>query len=494
MATTQIQTLTQRQAVIRKRLLEANPSDFSTAPGSVIGNLFISPLAVSDVQQQARTYMVAIGEAIQDILALEKDQSLLQLLAQALNTTVSDVLSQCSALLDSWGSNFKTIRLDPTKAVGSVRFSRIDPPTADITIGIGKIVETSGGIRYTTTGSATMVAANAGDYYDPNELQFVIDVPVEAITAGANGNAASGSVTKISTPVDGLPFINNPLPLSGGRDLESDDAYGARLLEKWQAYGRLTPAGVDFYARTLVPGVQDVYVARSGDPLSLRGDGRTDVWFKGEAVSSFTESFGAYNHPTIPNAIVLTQKPVLALTSVSSGSAILRQDTTSTIAGSVQALDYIQFTAPPTFPVQVTYEYDSRVASVQSIYNDPEYGPLGQMSVLSAYAAVRTPILAKRATPIGIDYTVQIMVAPGYNAATVRSNILLALGVFSDAWVLGDTAYVADLNEVVEAVDGVLRIAGNPIKFAPTGQSGVYENGIPTQMNQYPRLQNVNIF
>jgi hypothetical protein len=493
MAITQIQTLAQRQAIIRRRLMENNPSEFSTAPGSVIGNLYIAPLAVGDVQQQARTYMVAVGESIQNILALEKDQPTLQLLAQALNTTIVDVQAQLSALLDSWGGNFVEVRLPPTKASGTVVFGRVDPPTQDLTIGVGKIVESSGGIRYTTTSPVTMIAASAGTYFDQNLLLYVISVPVEAVNTGKSGNAPSGSITKISSPVNGLPFITNTEPISGGDDLESDDQFGTRLLLKWQAYGRLTPAGVNFYARKLVPGIQDVYVAVTGDPLSLRGEGHTDVWFKGESITQNTETFGAYNHPTIPNAIVPSKKPVTALVSVATGAAVLRRSLNDGITGSVQELDYFQFVTPPTFPVQVSYDYDARVAELQNLYNDPQYAPLNQIDPTTAATAVSTPILAKRAFQLDYDYTVAIMVTPGFNPATVRNNVSVALAIFADTFGLGSTVYLDDLNKVVESVPGVLRISGEPIKFAPTGQAGV-RPFIPTVLNQYPRLLNTNIF
>lgn len=493
MATTTIQTLAQRQAIIRRRLLESNSTEFSTAPGSVIGNLFISPLAVGDVQQQARTYMVAVGESILDILALEKDQPTLQLLAQALQTTVADVILQLSALLDSWGGNFLESRLPPTKAAGTVLFGRVDPPTQDLTVGIGKVVESSGGIRYTTTAPATMFAASAGTYYDNNLLLYVLPVTVEAVNAGAAGNAPANSITKISSPVNGLPFITNSEPITGGRDLETDEQFGTRLLDKWEAFGRLTPAGVNFYARKLVPGIEDVYVAMTGDPLSLRGDGRTDVWFKGEAITQYTEIFGAYNHPTIPNAVVPTKKPVTALVSVATGTAVLRKGDSGALAGSVQEMDYIQFTAAPTFPVQVAYNYDARVAELQNLYNDPQYAPLSQVDPVTPATAVRTPILAKRAFQLDYDYTVAIMVVPGSNPATVRNDVAVALAVFAATFGLGSTVYVSDLDQVVEGVQGVLRISGEPIKFAPTGQAGV-RPFIETALNQYPRLLNINIF
>ena len=73
-------------------------------------------------------------------------------------------------------------------------------------------------------------------------------------------------------------------------------------------------------------------------------------------------------------------------------------------------------------------------------------------------------------------------------------DVKAALAVFSDAWELASTAYVDDLNKVVDGIQGVLRLSGPAIKFAPTGQGGVYTNGITTLLNQYPRLLNINIF
>jgi hypothetical protein len=141
----------------------------------------------------------------------------------------------------------------------------------------------------------------------------------------------------------------------------------------------------------------------------------------------------------------------------------------------------------------VAYDYNARVAELQNVYNDPEYAPLSQVDPTTPAAAVRTPILAKQAFTLDYDYTVAIMVVPGFNPATVRNDVAVALAVAAAAYGLGSTVYVSDLDKVVEGVQGVLRISGEPIKFAPTGQAGV-RPFIETALNQYPRLLNINIF
>ncbi len=495
MAVINIQTLEQRMAQIRRRLLQNNSNDFSVAPGSVVNDLFISPQAVSDVQQNAISYLVATAESIVDILALRKDQNTLNLLAQALNTTTTDVLAQLSEFLDNWGENFSEPRKQPTKASDTVKFGRVDPPTADITVGSAVIVASSGGVEYQTTAAATMYAASAGSYFDPVLLLYVIEVPVEALNNGADGNAPSGSINTIVTAVTGLTFVTNTAPATGGSDVETDENYGARLLLKWQAVGKLTQAGVELSVLDNVNGVQDVYVAKTGDPLSVRGSGKTDIYFKGEQVAEVTEIFTAYNNPDAPNSILTANRPVLSLVSVDSGTAVLRQDPGGALAGSVQSKDTIQFTSAPAFPVQVTYTYDARVAEVQNVFNDPANAPLNQLDPVDTVTAVRTPILAKRAIPIDADYVVTISVVPGQSPATVKANVAAALAVFSDAMKMGPVdgiMYLTDLNQIVEEVQGVLRIT-NVSQFSHTGESGIEDSIVPDN-REYVRLLNITVF
>jgi len=495
MAVINIQTLDQRMAQIRRRLLQNNANDFSVSPGSVVSDLFISPQAVSDVQQNAISYLVATSLSIVDILALKQDQNTLQLLAQALNTTTTDVLAQLSTFLNNWGENFSEVRKQPTKASGSVKFGRVDPPTQDITIDIGKVVRSSGGVEYQTTASVTMFVASAGSYFDPVLLLYVIEVPIEAVNTGSNGNAPSDSVNTIVTAVEGLPFVTNSAPLTGGSDVETDEDFGDRLLLKWQAVGKLTQAGVEDSVTSLVNGIVDVYVAKTGDPLSVRGSGKTDIYFKGEQVAQATEIFTAFNNPDFPNAVLTANRPVLSVVSVDSGAAVLRQDPGGALAGSVRSRDTIQFTASPVFPVQVTYTYDARVAEVQNVFNDPANAPLNQLDPVDIVSAVRTPILAKRALVIDVDYTVTISVVPGQNPATVKANVAAALAIFSAALKMGSvdgTLFLTDLNQIVEETDGVLRITTVSL-FAPAGQAGVVDSVVPAN-NQYARLRNITVF
>lgn len=496
MSSSNIQTAAQRLAVIRGRLLLSNPSQFNTSPGSFVAGLMMGPLAIGDVEQQARTFMLSLGDSILNILATENDQQTLTLIAAALQTTVTSVLAQLSQLLDNWGSNFNAPRNQPTYATGSLQFGTPVAPASDIPIGIGIVTATSDSIAFLTTAAATMYAASASNYFNPNNYQYAISVAARAQQAGSAGNAASGAINTIQTSISGIQFVTNATAFTGGQDLETDQAYGQRLLLIWLAQGRLTAAGIQFYAESMVPGIEDVYVAGANDPLAQRGGARTDVWYQGQVESGVTETFTGYNHPTIPNSIVPTYRPVLGLESVSSGAAVFVRDTASAIAYSVQSGDYFQFTSAPVFPVQISYLYDAQAAALQNLYNNPAYAASNQQPVTTPQIAVRVPLLARAAQALGITYTVAILVMPNYNGAQVRAAVVAALQALAATWDLATQVSVGELNDAVIAVPGVLQIAGTgtAITFALAGQTGVAVQGITAANNQYPVLQTINIF
>jgi uncharacterized phage protein gp47/JayE len=495
MSSPNIQTLSQRLLVIRGRLLNANPGEFSTNPQAFLADLFMAPLAAGDVEQQARTYMASLGDSVTDILAVENDSQMLSLLATALQVSTTTVLSMLSALLDAWGQNFDTPRLQPTYATGQIQLGTVTAPTSNITVNTGVIATTSDGTAFSVTAPVTMYAASAGNYFNTTNYQFTISAPAQAQQAGSAGNAASGTINTLQTSVGGIQFVTNAQAFTGGQDLETDSAYGARLLQIWLAAGRLTAAGLQYYPETLVPGVQDVYVAGPNDPLAQRGGSRTDIWYQGEVQQSVTETFTAYNHPTIPNCILPTYRPCLTLESVSSGTATLVPDITSAVSNSVQSWDRFQFSQAPQFPVQISHIYDAQAAAVQNLYNNPEYAPPAQQEVTSPQIAGKVPILAREAIAIGITYVASIIVMPNYNGAAVRQAVVQALQALAATWTLGTTIYPGTLDDVVTAVPGVLRISGTGTAstFAITGQTGVADQ-ITTGNNEYPYLNTINIF
>jgi uncharacterized phage protein gp47/JayE len=487
-----IPTYSQQIQKVRQRILE-NRKDISTLPGSVAGDLFVVPQALSDVQQFAVIYYDSASHSVLDLLALKSDTATLALLATALDVAVSDILTDISSQLDKLGSNVGETRLPPSKAAGTVFFGRIDPPATNITVPIGTIVRSSSGQTYTTTASVTMYAGpGAANYYNPQVSAFVIEAPVEATSAGSAGNTPAGTITSIVTPVAGLPLVTNLGILDGGRDQESDEAFGARILEKWQAVGKTTKAGV-IDAVKKNANITDAYLASPGDPLLKRGIGVADLYIKDVTQESVTETFSGYNSDLFSDGIRPSQQPVLSVDSSDSGNPFLQKDTTTVLAGSVRAQDTIRFSTPPTFPVTITYTVNRRVQDAQNVFSAQTNAPFNYQEPLTDLAAIETPILVKQAPTLQVEYTASITVLPGFSKAQVIAQVQNNLATYSSGLALGQTVYLTDINEIVEKTAGVLRLTGTPTKFAPRESSGVL-NSITPAKNQYVQLTNINIF
>lgn len=87
------------------------------------------------------------------------------------------------------------------------------------------------GVTYTDTGAGSLTATPV-----PTN-----SVGITAATPGSPGNVGSGTISQvISASVSGAPSVSNPLPTSGGSDIESDDRYRLRILAE---FGKAAGAG-----------------------------------------------------------------------------------------------------------------------------------------------------------------------------------------------------------------------------------------------------------
>lgn len=108
-----------------------------------------------------------------------------------------------------------------------------------------------------------------------------IDLPIQAIDEGSAGNVAANAVTVLETPIDGVT-ISNAAAITGGSDVETDEALSGRIVKKLQGvngagnvdyYENLTLAQPGIYFVTVQPNTPTVghvtIVCRdvNGDPL-----------------------------------------------------------------------------------------------------------------------------------------------------------------------------------------------------------------------------------
>ena len=127
------------------------------------------------------------------------------------------------AFADTASGEYLTMRAAES---GVIRKSAVKA-TGVITVkGTGKVPKGSlfatvdGAVKFITTQSATIKDSG--------------DIPIEAVYAGASGNAGAGLITKIPMSIAGINSVSNDEPTTGGYDEETDEA----LLERYLTHVR----------------------------------------------------------------------------------------------------------------------------------------------------------------------------------------------------------------------------------------------------------------
>ncbi|QEK12703.1 baseplate J/gp47 family protein [Crassaminicella thermophila] len=127
--------------------------------------------------------------------------------------------------LELHGYIYGVDRKQATKATGIVRMGRNTAAIEDILIPAGtsfSTLERNGVIiRGVTTEEAILTVGNT-----------YVDIVAEAEEPGTNGNVEAGTFTILTEPPAGIEYVINLEPFTGGTDLEDEEEYRKRLLEK----------------------------------------------------------------------------------------------------------------------------------------------------------------------------------------------------------------------------------------------------------------------
>jgi uncharacterized phage protein gp47/JayE len=208
---------------------------------------------------------LTVGSVLRAILEANASVALwLQWLIVAV-LTLCRASTSTGANLDSWMADYYFERLAAVAATGSVTFSRYSPSTtalivpyfnADGSINTaGAQVKTADGTQiFGVTVDITNAAWNAsqGGYLVAAGVASVT-VPVEDLTAGANGNVQPGTISLIASAIPAIDTVTNALAFTNGENAETDTAFRARFQLYIAGLARATPTAVD----SAVAAVQD---------------------------------------------------------------------------------------------------------------------------------------------------------------------------------------------------------------------------------------------
>jgi uncharacterized phage protein gp47/JayE len=143
--------------------------------------------------------------------------------------------------LDDWADTVGLERKDATAASGVVRFTGLNGTAVQTGIQVSTEAPTPDAepVTYQTTMPGTIGAITSG----------VVDILAQAVDAGSQGNVPANSVTLLDSAVttaDGSPVtVSNPAGITGGSDVETDQALQARVLKKLR--GTTGAGNVDYY-------------------------------------------------------------------------------------------------------------------------------------------------------------------------------------------------------------------------------------------------------
>lgn len=154
--------------------------------------------------------------------------------------------------LDSWVADFGLARIAGTPASGNVTFSRAVTTQAAL-VPVGAEIDTADGSRTFTVirDTANVNYVSTSDGYRLNIGVGSISVPVQDTASGAAGNLSATTLTKLTSPVQYVDAVTNPLPFTNGTDAEPDDMLRERFVAYLASLSRGTLGAIGFAASSV---------------------------------------------------------------------------------------------------------------------------------------------------------------------------------------------------------------------------------------------------
>lgn len=177
---------------------------------------------------------------------------------------------------------YSLTRKPAAAGIGSVSFTTTVASPVTFSIPKGVILQTSSGVQYLTTESATFNIGSVGP----------LVVAVRSTKAGADQAAKIGTITSIVTQISGSPgdlTVSNSLATTGADDVESDDSLRDRARRFFTTVQRGTAKAIELAALG-VPGIRKAVVFEVIDSY-----GRPARAIQLVVTDSFTEQFMQYD-------------------------------------------------------------------------------------------------------------------------------------------------------------------------------------------------------
>jgi uncharacterized phage protein gp47/JayE len=158
--------------------------------------------------------------------------------------------------LDTWVGDYGLVRLPAVAATGTVTFSRFTP-TQPAVVPIGTKVQIANGQQ-----QYKVVQDTSHPAWDADLSGYVlaaniarIDIPIQALTAGAVSNARIGSINTLAQAIPGVDTVTNKAAFTNGADAESDTALRKRFIAYIASLSKATKEAVGYAIMSVKPGL-----------------------------------------------------------------------------------------------------------------------------------------------------------------------------------------------------------------------------------------------
>lgn len=158
--------------------------------------------------------------------------------------------------LDTWMADFSVTRLAAVAASGPVTFARYTAG-AQASVLVGSLVQTADG-----TQQYQVIADTTQPAYDAASSSYILAIgttaitaTIQALTAGAAGNATAGAINTLGQSISGVDTVVNAAAFDNGKDAEGDIALRSRFTAYIASLSKATKAAIGYAITSLQQGL-----------------------------------------------------------------------------------------------------------------------------------------------------------------------------------------------------------------------------------------------
>ena len=299
----------QNKEVIAGRLISqitALYPNLDLTPRSELRDLVIDPVSVELSNMSIREWFARCATSISAISQVDNASGngisdpfiaspIKQQIARAYGLNPTDTQAFIDKQFDILAEQAGLTRGGSTASVVTLTFYTYIKPTATVIIPVGAIVATAASgrtpsLNFQTTGSATIDAAAANSYYQPQFGWYAVTVPAQCLTPGTVGNVGANTISQVVSNVPQGWNVVNLVSAAFGTDIQSNASLAemiqARLVTGVDSGTRngyfVTAKGTPGITQAIVVAAGDLYMLRDYDPVRVKHVfGCVDIYTRG---------------------------------------------------------------------------------------------------------------------------------------------------------------------------------------------------------------------